>query len=109
MLDDQALQPLRRDLIDDGRSWFRRSLAHRRERHADHGTVLTLVDVRQHLLHSPDVVGSVALPFAASRKMSRSSTSSPTFCLSFLMIRSSLNASSSFGRAPAHSPPPPGS
>src|SRR5581483_8288151 len=98
MQQDQSLQACSQDLIHDGPVPSLCPLAHRRARYAQPVTDPTLGNARHDLLQSPDVVGSVGRPFAASRRMSTSRRSSPTFCLTFL-ICSSLRASSSFGRA----------
>src|SRR5262249_11186895 len=74
-----------------------RALPCHRTRHDQHLADPTLGDVRLLDHHSPDVVGSEGRRRSAVLRMSRSSTSSPTFCLS-LLICSSLSASSSFGR-----------
>src|SRR5690348_16772309 len=62
-----------------------------------HVTPVAFGDTRHGRPHPSDVFRSKGYGFNASRKISLSSTSSPIFCLSFL-ICSSRSASSSFGR-----------
>jgi len=68
-----------------------------RARYPQHLTHPPLGRPRNHFPHSSDVRCAKGWRFIASFKMSLSSTSSPTFCLSCL-ICSSLSASSSRGR-----------
>src|SRR5680860_1125323 len=97
VLADELLDPSGEEVIR-GRFLLssRSAPAHGTAGHGEETTDSAFRSVREHCSHSSDVSWAKGRPFWASLRMSMSSTSSPTFCFSFL-ICSSFWASSSRG------------